>query len=65
MKLGLVTLKLLGEFETRSLRLDHANKRAQMPLGTFQTNDDVGMTGVLHGSILSPWIAWMQERCGG
>src|SRR3989304_3879294 len=41
------SVQLLRKLETGALSLDHANKRTQMSLGTFETNDDIGMTRVL------------------
>src|SRR3990170_1060791 len=55
-------VKLLRKLETGARGLDHANKRAQMSLGTLEANYDIGMTAVLHFHILSTGIAWMQSE---
>src|SRR4029077_18765468 len=36
-------LQLLSDVETRPLRLDHVDDAAQMPFGTTQAPDDLGM----------------------
>lgn len=46
-------MQLLSELDARSLLLQHGNDGAQMPLGTLQTFNDVGVTMVAHPDIIS------------
>ncbi len=46
-------VQLLRKLKAGPLCLDHANKRAQMPLGALEADNNIGMTGVFHPFILS------------
>ena len=59
-------LQLLSDIETRPLRLDHVDDAAQMPFGTTQAPDDLGMglvdRGLVHPIILSPPRGYFNEK---